>query len=201
MRLGMQGDAHWQRKGIPEGSVRAKGAIAHWYTGTHVPMAALPEDLLSVIAPHMSLGTFRSARQTCRMWKAFLPWRMEGVDHKGNTVWTSWLTVSRIMVPRMHELDRQHIRLMLLGRASDEFEAVRVDLFFAHRITHLALHSALLDVCDVDDGRVLHRAYLDLESPPPFDVRIFPLGSLDTLFSSLKQVERREVVKTLRRHF
>lgn len=101
----------------------------------------------------------------------------------------------------MHKLDRQHVRLMLLERVRDDFEAVRVDLFFAQRPTHLALHSVLFDVCDVIDGRVLRRTYFDLESAPPFDVRIFPLGSLGTLFSGLKQVERHRVVNTLRRHF
>lgn len=164
---------------------------------------ALPGDVLNVMAPLLPLASFRTARQTCRHWKQWLPWRMEGVDHRGiHPPWSAPLAASRLVVPRLYDLDCQHVRIDLLECATALSPRVRVDLFFAFaNLQHLVLHSAMVDVYD-HAHQPLQRVYLDLSMRyTPLDIVLFPMGSLHSLLCKLRVADRRTVVTVLRRYF
>ena len=163
----------------------------------------LPGDALVVIAPSLSLQSFRAARATCVHWKMWLPWRLEVVDKRAmREVWSGRLEASNLVVPYIGDLDCQHVRLDLLAYRNASTPSVRVDLFFAFAtFDRLVLHSAHVDVCD-DSNHLLHRVYLHLSSSLHcIDVCICPLGSLISLLSKLRHAERRHVVAVLRRYF
>ena len=164
---------------------------------------SLPGDVLHLIAPLLPLASFRAVRRTCRHWEQWLPWRMEVIDRRGvHPPWSAPLGASRLVVPRLHKLDCQHVRLDLLHDANALAPQVRVDLFFAYAHSHhLVLHSAMVDVYD-DAQQPLQRVYLDLSMRyAPMELVLFPLGSLHSLLCHFRNADRRTVVALLRRYF